>query len=82
MDFLTNWIFDLLYGFQKTICYVIDFIREIFYTLAGIQPITIDGEQTDLLSHFLLTDTVKQTFFYIFLVATILLVVFVMIAIV
>ena len=44
MDFLTNWIFELLYGFQKTICYVIDFIREIFYTLAGIQPITIDGE--------------------------------------
>ena len=82
MDFLTNWLFELLYGFQKTICYVIDFIREIFYTLAGIQPITIDGEQTDLLSHFLLTDTVKQTFFYIFLVATILLVVFVMIAIV
>ena len=82
MDFLTNWIFELLYGFQKTICYVIDFIREIFYTLAGIQPITIDGEQTDLLSHFLLSDTVKQTFFYIFLIAVILLVVFVLIAIV
>lgn len=82
MDFLTNWIFELLYGFQKTICYIIDFIREIFYTLAGIQPITIDGERTDLLSHFLLSDTVKTTFFYIFLIGIILLVVFVLIAII
>lgn len=82
MDWLTNWIFELLYSLQKTICYIIDFIREIFYTLAGIQPVNIDGKQTDLLSHFILSDTVKTTFFYIFLIATILLVVFVMIAII
>ena len=82
MDWMTDWIFDLLYGFQKTICYIIDFIREIFYTLAGLQPVSIDGEQTDLLSHFLLSDTVKTTFFYIFLIATILLVVFVLVAII
>lgn len=82
MDWLTNWIFELLYGFQKTICYIIDFIRDIFYTLAGIKPIVIDDEETDLLSHFILSDTVKTTFFYIFLIATILLVVFVLIAII
>ena len=82
MDWMTDWIFDLLYGFQKTICYIIDFIREIFYTLAGLQPVSIDGEQTDLLSHFLLSDKVKTTFFYIFLIATILLVVFVLVAII
>ena len=82
MDWLTNWIFELLYGFQKTICYIIDFIREIFYVLAGIDTITIDGEEVDLLSHFILSDTVRTTFFYIFLIATILLVVFVMIAII
>lgn len=82
MDWLTNWIFDLLYGIQKTICYIIDFIREIFYTLSGIQPISIDGENTDLLTHFILSDTVKTTFFYIFLIATILLVVFVLVAVV
>ena len=63
MDWLTNWIFDLLYGFQKTICYIIDFIREIFYTLAGIDTVNINGEQTDLLSHFILSNTVKTTFF-------------------
>lgn len=82
MDWLTNWIFELLYSLQKTICYIIDFIREIFYTLAGIRPVNIDGEQTDLLSHFILTDTVKRTFFSIFLIAVILLVVFVFVAII
>ena len=82
MDWLTNWIFELLYSLQKTICYIIDFIREIFYTLAGIRPVNIDGEQTDILSHFILSDTVKRTFFSIFLVAVILLVVFVLVAII
>lgn len=82
MDWLTNWIFDLLYGFQKTMCYIIDFIREIFYTLAGIQTVNIDGQEIDLLSHFILSDTVRTTFFYIFLVAVVLLIVFVLIAII
>ena len=82
MDWLTNWIFELLYNLQKTICYIIDFVREIFYKLAGIEPVTIDGKQTDLLSHFILSKTVKTTFFYIFLIAIILLVVFVLIAII
>lgn len=82
MDWMTNWIFELLYGFQKTICYIIDFIREIFYILAGMETVTIDGEETDLLSHFILTDTVRTAFFYIFLIAVVLLVVFVLIAII
>ena len=82
MDWLTNWVFELLYGLQKTICYIIDFVQEIFYTLAGIDKVNIDGEETDLLSHFTMSDTVKTSFFYIFLIATILLVVFVMIAII
>ena len=82
MDWLTNWIFELLYSLQKTICYIIDFIREIFYTLAGIKPVTIDGKETDILSHFILSDAVKTAFFYIFLIAIILLVVFVMVAII
>ncbi len=81
MSFLTDWIFELLYGLQKTICYIIDFIREIFYTLAGIQSVNIDGEETDLLSHFILSDSITTIFYYIFLIAVILLVVFVIIAI-
>ena len=58
MDWLTNWIFELLYGFQKTICYIIDFIRDIFYMLAGIEPVVIDGQETDLLSHFILVEVI------------------------
>ena len=82
MDWLTNWIFELLYSLQKTICYIIDFIREIFYQLAGIKTVNISGEQTDLLSYFLISETVKKIFFSIFLIAVILLIVFVLIAII
>ena len=82
MDWLTNWIFELLYSLQKTICYIIDFIREIFFQLAGIKPVNIDGEQTDILTHFILSDNVKRTFFSIFLIAVILLAVFVFVAII
>lgn len=82
MDWLTNWIFDLLYGIQKSICYIIDFIKDIFYTLAGIDTVNVNGKNTDLLSNFLLSDTVKKSFLYVMLVAVALLVVFVIIAII
>ena len=68
MDWLTNWIFDLLYGIQKSICYIIDFIKDIFYTLAGIETVNVDGNETDLLSNFLLSDTVKKSFLIVMLV--------------
>jgi hypothetical protein len=82
MDFLTDWIFELLYAIQKTVCYIIDFIKEIFYTLAGIQPVVINEEPTDLLTHFILSQQVKEIFYAIFLIAVILLVVFVFIAVI
>ncbi len=82
MDWLTNWIFDLLYGIQKSICYIIDFIKDIFYTLAGIDTVNVGGKETDLLSNFLLSDTVKKSFLYVMLIAVALLVVFVIVAII
>ena len=82
MDWLTDWIFDLLYGVQKSICYIIDFIKEIFYMLAGIEPVRINGQETDLLSNFLLSDAVKKAFWSVFLIAVALLFLFVIIAIV
>ena len=82
MDWLTNWIFDLLYGIQKSICYIIDFIKDIFYTLAGIETVNVDGNETDLLSNFLLSNTVKKSFLIVMLVAVALLVVFVIVAII
>lgn len=82
MDWLTDWIFDLLYGVQKSICYIIDFIKEIFYMLAGVEPVRINGQETDLLSNFLLSDAVKKAFWSVFLIAVALLFLFVIIAIV
>ncbi len=82
MDWMTNWIFDLLYGFQKVICYIIDFIKDIFYTLAGIDNVSINGQNTDLLSSFLNSDAVRIAFWSIFLIGVVLLVVFVLIAII
>lgn len=82
MDWLTNWIFDLLYGVQKSICYIIDFIKDIFYMLAGIEPVKVNGKESELLSHFLLSNAVKKAFWLIVLIAVILLVLFTIISIV
>ena len=45
MDWLTDWIFELLFGIQKTISFIIDFIKDIFYILAGIEPINVNGKE-------------------------------------
>ena len=82
MDWMTNWIFDLLYGLQKSICYIIDFIREIFYTLSGLQPVNINGEESDLLTHFIMSPVAKRTFLIVMLISFILLAIFVFVAIV
>ena len=82
MDWLTNWIFDIFYGIQKTICYIIDFIKDIFYTLAGIKPVTVNGKETDIISNFLLSNNVRIAFWSVMLVAVILLFIFVIIAII
>ncbi len=82
MDWMTDWIFNLLFSFQKVICYIIDFIKEIFYALAGIETVNMNGQETDILSSFLNSRAVKVGFWSIFLIACILLIVFVIIAII
>lgn len=81
-DWLFGWVYDLFYILQKSICYILDFIREIFCKLAGIEAVTVNGNQEDLLSHFLLSDGVRNAFLGVFLVGVILLFVFVIIAII
>ena len=81
-DWLFSWFYELLYILQKSICYLLDFIRDVFCKLAGIDTVAINGEKTDLLSHFLLSDGVKNAFWGVFLVGVILLFVFVIIAII
>lgn len=82
MDWFFGWFYELLYVLQKSICYIIDFIREIFLKLVGIETVKIDGEQSDLLTYFLTTEGVRNAFLGVFLVGVILLFIFVGIAIV
>ncbi|MBD5100734.1 MAG: hypothetical protein HDT29_05680 [Clostridiales bacterium] len=81
-DWLFGWFYDLLYILQKSICYLLDFIRDVFCKLAGIETVVVDGEQSDLLSHFILSPQIRNAFLGVFLVGVILLFVFVMIAII
>lgn len=82
MDWFFGWFYELLYVLQKSICYIIDFIREIFLKLVGIETVKIDGEQSDLLTYFLTTEGVRNAFLGVFLVGVILLFIFVGVAIV
>lgn len=81
-DWLFGWVYELFYILQKSICYILDFIREVFFKLAGIETVAIGGEQEELLTHFILSDGIRNAFFGVFLVGVILLFVFVLIAIV
>jgi hypothetical protein len=81
VELLFGWFFDLLYILQSSICVVIDFIVEIFYKLSGIENVIIDGKQTDLLSHFLLSDGIKTAFFGVMLIGIVLLCIFTIIGI-
>lgn len=80
-DWLFGWFYDLMYILQKSICYLLDFIRDVFCKLAGIETVKVGGEQTDLLSHFILSPQIRNAFLGVFLVGVILLFVFVIIAI-
>lgn len=81
-DWLFGWFYDLMYILQKSICYLLDFIRDVFCKLAGIETVVVDGEQSDLLTHFILSPQIRNAFLGVFLVGVILLFVFVIIAII
>ena len=53
-DTFFGWIYDIFYTLQKSICYLLDFIRDIFCKLAGIETVKIDGSEEEILSHFIL----------------------------
>ena len=82
MDWMTDWFFDFLFGLQSSILSIVDFIRDVFFMLAGIQPVQIEGQETEILTHFVMSQAVRTAFLYILLISLILLAVFVMIAII
>ena len=80
LTILENWFYSLLYGLQSGICEIIDFIILIFYKLCGLETVSIDGNEEDLVSNLLWSDIVRQAFWGIFLIGVILLVLFVIVA--
>ena len=81
-DVFFGWIYDIFYTLQKSICYLLDFIRDIFCKLAGIETVKIDGSEEEILSHFILSPEIRNAFLGVLLVGVILLFVFVIIAII
>lgn len=81
-DTFFGWIYDIFYTLQKSICYLLDFIRDIFCKLAGIETVKIDGGEEEILSHFILSPEIRNAFLGVLLVGVILLFVFVIIAII
>ena len=78
---LKDMFFTFLYTCFKCICQLIDFIKEIFYMLCGIETVSINGEQTDLLSTLIRSDSIKKAFLSIYLIGVVLLFIFTAIAI-
>lgn len=81
-DVFFGWIYDVFYTLQKSICYLLDFIRDIFCKLAGIETVNIGGSQEEILTHFILSPEIRNAFLGVLLVGVILLFVFVIIAII
>ena len=82
LDTFFGWIYDIFYTLQKSICYLLDFIRDIFCKLAGIETVKIDGGEEEILSHFITSPAIRNAFLGVLLVGVILLFVFVIIAII
>ena len=81
-DWLFGWVYKLLYTLQKSICYLLDFVKDAFNMIVGIQPVGIDGEQQDILTYLTQSTGVKVAFFGVLIVGVILVVVFTILAII
>lgn len=82
LDGLKEWFYGLLYTLQAGLCFLIDFIKRIFFKLCGLDTVTIDGEQKDLVTSLVQSNTIHRVFLTIFLIGVILLTVFLIIALI
>ena len=82
LDGLKDLFFTFLYRMFALICNLIDFLKDIFYMMCGIDPVTINGEKSDLLSSLTTSEMVRKSFLMVFIVGAILLVVFTIVAII
>lgn len=82
LEALQDWFFSLLYKMQSSLCVLIDFVKEVFYKLCGLDTVVADGENVDLVTHPVLSDTIKRAFLAVFLIGVILLTIFCIIALI
>lgn len=82
LDGLKEWFYGLLYTLQAGLCFLIDFIKRIFFKLCGLDTVTIDGEPKDLVTSLVQSNTIHRVFLTIFLIGVILLTVFLIIALI
>ena len=82
LDGLKDFFFTFLYRMFALICNLIDFLKDIFYMMCGIDPVTINGEKSNLLSRLTTSEMVRKSFLMVFIVGAILLVVFTIVAII
>ena len=81
VEALKDMFFTFLYRTFSLVCMLIDFLKDIFYMLCGIDPITISGKQGDLLSSLVESDAIRRSFLMVFVIGSILIVVFTVIAV-
>ena len=65
----------------RCICQLIDFIKEIFYMLCGIEPVEKDRTKGDMFTSLIQSDSVKKAFLTVSLIGVVLLVLFTGIAV-
>lgn len=82
LDALKDWIYGLMYKAQAALCSLIDFIKRIFFKLCGLDTVLIDGEEKDLVSSLIQSNTIHRVFLTIMLIGVILLTIFVIIALI
>ena len=82
LDALKEWFYGILYKLQSGICYLIDFIKTIFYKLCGLDTVKSNGKDVDLVSDLIMSDTIKRVFLTVFLIGVILLTIFVIVALI
>lgn len=82
LDELKDWFYELMYKLQSGICYLIDFIKEVFFKLCGLDTVKVNGEDKDLVSSLVQSNTIHRVFLTVFLIGVILLVIFLIIALI
>ena len=71
-----DWFWEFLFSISQTIFAIIDGLMLCANKMCGIDPIIVDGEETDILSHFLFSDNVTFAFAVSAILGTVLLVIF------